>query len=364
MRFLSRFFTVTVALLMMSLASCTSQVPDPASRRLFDTAPILHPAIFVDGRGLLAAWHDSTGFILARDTGRVRLPLGDAPRQAALFGGQGTEVQLLWLDRKNPTGAAHLYTARIAADLTLLRGPTEVNALDTLDYAAIRLASDDLLTLWTAAVPGQPATPLTLQVIDSTGRPRTALRIAADATLPMLTSDSAGRLHAAWLEPQIGGVYAIRYATLSNQSLDSALISGSVVVGMVAPPSGYIVESTALCSDDVRMYFIWSERERETDTGSIFALSFNSDPIRQITLAAQNGRWPSVLSLAGRCVVGYSAGQMPTLITLRGGEIIGIERFGVAGRTITGSTLAAYNGVWFAWAGADREGFGLFGGGR
>jgi hypothetical protein len=329
------------------LVACTPA----ASYRLYTTTPTQYPAFYVNVNGVLALWHDGTVLHAAQGKLQVSLPLGVKPHQWQIYGGRGDETQLLWLDQANRE--THLYTARLSGVLQLLRGPTEVNKQDTLEAVGVTLFSNDLLTLWTARTPGEAATPLYLQVIDDSGRPRQSTKIANDARFPMLTVDSRRGIHATWLEPQIGGVYAIRYAQLSNESIESKLISQPVAVGIIAPEKDRFIERTALCTDGSRLYHLWSERDPQSDRGRIFVFAFNVDPVRQFVLS-EDGRWPVALSLENQCKVAYSQMQAVSL-TLRDGQASRTEIENTPG-TLGAVGVAGYNGAWLGWTTLESTG--------
>jgi len=330
------------------LVACTPTSP----YRLYDTAPTLFPAFRVDSNGVLAIWHDGAKLNAAQGKLRVQLPLGIKPHGWQIYSGDADESQLLWLDQKGRE--THLYTARLSGVLQLLRGPTDVSTTDTLEFAGLTLFSNDLLTLWTERNPLQPATPLYLQVIDQTGRPRTSTKIASDARFPTLTVDSRKVIHATWLEPQIGGVYAIRYAQISNESIESELISQPVVVGIIAPEKDQAVERIALCTDDSYIYQIWGEINSTTERGRIFAFAFNVDPVHQFVLS-EEGRWPVALSRGNQCKVAFTQ-TYPVSLTLSEGKISRTEIFSETAGTLGGVSLAGYNGVWLGWTTLEATG--------
>jgi hypothetical protein len=345
-----------VILIMFIVAGCTVAPP----YRVYETAPMLIPAFLVNAGGVLAVWHDGFSLIAAQGDLRRNLPLGNQPRDWQVYPGRGDESQLLWLDAKGRE--TRLYTARLSGLLELLRGPTEVNGANTAEVAAIPLLSDDLLTLWTERTSAQPATPLYLQVIDASGRPRIVTKIADDARLPSLAADSRNVIHATWLEPQIAGTYAIRYAQISNNSIESALSSQPVVVGMVA--SGQTVEHTALCSDGSRLYHIRGEVDQNTDRGRVTAFAFNVDPVREFALgeSGEDGRWPAALSMENRCMVALTSQNPPAtvLLTLQEGERRRAERITETPGTLGGAHLVRYNGVWLGWAAFGSTGGALY----
>jgi hypothetical protein len=278
-----------------------------------------------------------------------------------------------------------LYAARFDSALTLVRGPVEVSTRDTRTFAAAPLKSGDLLTLWTANVPGQPAQPLYLQLIDGAGRPHTAAQIADDAAFVAVSSDGAGRLHAAWLEPQIGGVYAIRYAQIKDAGLDSAVISAALVVGIVQLPADQIVERIRIGTTGQTVAIVWGSYAPTTERGTIRALLFEPQTaLRESTreiLLAEDARWPAMPAYQPVVQAGSTAaalpisltqfvngrGAFPALITLTNAGIASVVDFRTqAGSSpIIGGTAVDFGPVGrvsVAWAGFADGKAGVFAG--
>jgi len=232
-----------------------------------------------------------------------------------LHAGQGAETQALWLD-----GTSRLLTARFDAAFVLLRGPTEV-AAHVARYTAVTLASGDLFILWSAIRADLTTTPLNLQIVDALGRPRTGTQIADDAAFIAVAHDTtdSGRVHVVWLEPQVGGTYALWYAQINDASLESGLRGVPSLVGIVAPARGSQVETLRIGAAAGRVYVAWDEIAASgIGPGAVLLLSFppnDRTQTRQSTLA-RDARWPSLAVVGQSVIVGVSTGAGPGGISL------------------------------------------------
>lgn len=287
----------------IGLSACQPPTPDAsgwqAPIRAAETSPQTRPTLLIQRKTLIFAWHDTTALNVARAGEQPKkLPLGHTPRQWMMYAGRDDQVQVLWLDQTTPD-ESRLFTALLAPDLTLRRGPTEVSNADTSDFAAAALPSGELQTLWVnrnaGAVPS-----LYAQRIDSQGRPQTAKQIAKDAVHPALTVDAGGNLHAAWLEAGAGSLWTIHYA----QYTDEIGTQPATQAGLIKLDAGFALESFVIGTDATHVYIIWGEADvTEGFAGRVQALSFPmGDPTATVQFAPGDKlRWPSipVLSASG-----------------------------------------------------------------
>ncbi len=234
-------------------------------------------------------------------------------RALTLHAGQGAETQALWRD-----SASRLMTARIDPAFALLRGPTEV-AAQVARYTAVTLTAGDLLILWSAIRGDLATTPLNLQIVDALGRPRTGSQFADDAGFVAAAHDStdSGLVHAVWLEPQIGGTYALWYAQINDSSLESGLRGPPALVGIVAPAGGSQVETLRVGAAAGRVYVAWDEIAG-IGPGSVLLLSFPPNDRTQTrqSVLARDARWPSLAVVGSGIIIGVSTGAGPGGVSL------------------------------------------------
>ncbi len=313
-----------------------------------ELAPQLRPAVSFSRKVPVFAWDDGSALHLWRaandkSTNQKTLPLGQGSRQWSLYEGDNDELQALWL-ASTVLGESALFTARIAPDLTLLRGPTTVSNLDTRDYAAAVLPSHNLLTLWVAHNLGLADT-LYLQVIDAAGRPLQAIQIAKNAAHPALLVDPRGAVYVAWLEPALGNSWIVQFTTLTP---DTLTVAPAVPAGLITLSAQSVLECLTMGADSAHVYLIWGEGSViDGFAGRVQALSFAPvDPSSAVQFTIADGaRWPSAASFTGGVAISLTtfrgARNAPAVAFLAPGKVLHLDQFPEVPGTMSQTVLLA-----------------------
>ncbi len=357
--------------LFVLLLSACSPPPNPdgwrPTQKVAEVSPHMRPVFLLNQNDPVFLWHDGTVLHMQRlGKSAKMLPLGRTPRQWSMYPAQNDQMLLLWIDQFSPD-ESRLYTALIAPDLTLVRGPTQVSNANTTDYAAAVLPQGDLQALWVSRADGVVPM-LYAQTVDLQGRPQPALLLARNAIHPAITINPVrDYIYTAWLEPQIGNVWSIRSGfNLSTE--DISAISGSEV-GLIKLKAGHVLESFVLGVDRQYLYYLWGDTDTSTGTiGSVQVLpvapsrSLNDEPLHQFTLDG-NLHWPSfpfataigqVLSLTaikdGRAV--------PAVAHFEKGKLASLTTFPTVSGTLGATTLTSSldQPLYLAWTVFDGSG--------
>ena len=358
---------ILVLILLIGLSGCAVTTVIPAgwqvSLALANTSPQTQPALWIGHKTPIVAEHSPTINLLTSGNPAKVLPLGHDVRQLALYSGSADTLHMTWLDQAD---AAHptdtrLFSAYLASDLTLLRGPTLISTATTLDYAALPLPSGALLTLWTSRTSSDPnsAATLTMQIIDPVGRPRPARTIAKNAAHPALASDRSGHLDIAWLEPLSSHLWAIQFLQITGEPDETSTLPIPTSIGLIQVEADHALETFTLATDSAAVYALWGESDVRNADGSVWALSFVPDQPAQIAqfLVAEHARWPSVsVTPTDTLAIGLTlidqGHTVPAVTIVKHQQTVQIDRFAETG-TVSHTMLAADNDQklalsWFA----------------
>ena len=350
---LSRSCAVLILLVGLSGCAVTALTPTgwQAPIALADTSPQTQPALWIGHKRQIVAEHSPTINLLTSGNPAKALPLGHDVRQLALYGGNADTLHMTWLDQADlahPTDT-RLFSAYLASDLTLLRGPTLISTAATLDYAALPLPSGALLTLWSSRVLSDPnsAATLTMQIIDPVGRPRPARTIAKNAAHPVLASDRTGHIDMAWLEPLSSHLWAIRFLQIKGEPDETSTLPTPTSIGLIQVEADHALETFALATDSAAVYALWGESDVRNADGTVWALSFVPDQPTQIVqfLVAEHARWPSVSvmptdTLAIALTLSDQGHTVPAVAIVNHQQTVRLDRFAETG-TVSHTMLAA-----------------------
>ncbi len=179
------------------------------------------------------------------------LPLGIRPGQVSLYPLADNYYQILWLDQVLP-GQSRFVGGTFGADREVTRGPTEIARQPVLEYAAAPTPQGDLIAVWSEVAAS--GTPIYATTIDSIGRPREPLLIAANGRFPSAAFSANGDLYVAWLEP--GSIWTVYYAVFPSGKLKVGLNPASA--GVFKLESSQIIEHFQIGIDAERVYCLWS----------------------------------------------------------------------------------------------------------
>ena len=123
----------------------------------------------------------------------VILPLPPThPLDQQLRAGAGGAFHLFWLDAAAAGEGNRLYSAFLRPDLAVERGPVELSAAPTYQFAVIADGSGGTLAVWSEGHAAEPE--LWAAGLDATGLPRQAQKIAANSQHPALTGTPDGAI--------------------------------------------------------------------------------------------------------------------------------------------------------------------------
>jgi hypothetical protein len=157
-------------------------------------------------------------------------------------------MHLLWLDAASETGT-RLYSAIIAEDFTVERGPTSVSNELTLNYAIQPLRGGSLLAVWSGNLAAEPS--LYISRIDEQGRPRPGAAIVMRADYPALIAANDGTVSLFWLAVPDGT--ARRAIIVDNEATQITRITS----GVTLEPGDRLVNFSAGL-DDTHTYLFWN----------------------------------------------------------------------------------------------------------
>lgn len=192
----------------------------------------------------------------------------------------------------------HIYISVLSAAGALLHGPSMAAAASTDCHAALLATSDLVLLCQTSGVVIDGPSALSLQIVDSLGRPHPPIMLDGQADYSAITVDPNGGLHIAWLDPQPGGIWWVHYATYSGDPavIDDAIGPGTPLptddlLGVITPDADQVLSGFALGSDTHNVYVLWSASHlHHQPPGAVHALTlplgtFARSAVRQLTVA-------------------------------------------------------------------------------
>jgi hypothetical protein len=121
----------------------------------------------------------------------VILPLPPShPFAQTLVAGADGALHLLWLDAAREGEGHRLYSALLAADLSVQRGPVAISDAPTYRYTVLPDGAGGAWAVWSGGIPGEPA--LTLRRVDVLGRPLPPLPLGVRGDFPALAATDDG----------------------------------------------------------------------------------------------------------------------------------------------------------------------------
>lgn len=235
--------------------------PDP-STLLAQAQQADAPALAFSGANLIATWigtdergvHQDARLITPDEmSATVTLPLPPThPYAQRLVPGANGSTHLLWLDA-DTTGQTALYSALLARDLTVVRGPIGVSEGLATAYSVVQDGAGGVWTAWSGGMSAEMA--LYARRSDSDGRPLETQLIAARGEHPALARTSNGEIWLFWLAN--GGLMRQKLASQNDagepgeaQMLTGtiSLAAGDQLVNTRAAPDG----------DGTSAYFFWN----------------------------------------------------------------------------------------------------------
>ncbi len=283
------------------------------------------------------------------------------------------DLHLLWLDADD-SGATHLFSALLSAQLTVERGPTPISERSALRYDASADDHGGVWTAWSGDLAAEPS--LYGQQIDADGRPRPSFRIATDASEPALTRAKDGTLTVYWLGASDGQVYR---AALANDGAGSI----QVLTASIRVDAADQLDSFRAGLDTTHAYLFWNVRRAdgsaevwmasgplgasewsqprrllmtpdsaavETPWGEVESASASGAPVRRAApLAGQHTLLPVAAEIAGKLSVLY----------FQGGKLAGVESVAETVGLLAAPSLTAdaSGGLIAAWAAPQDDGY-------
>jgi hypothetical protein len=259
---LSKFVPVLLTLCSLACNLTTSvRTPEPASYwggiTILGQAEQTHaPALWVEPGYAITTWvgaddagiHHDFRLVTTEVSPIVVLPLPPVrPYAQQLAPALGGSIHLLWLDA-DAEGETRLFTALIAADGVVERGPTSVSDRHTFRYAVIPNGDGSLWVLWVGEPVAEPV--LYAQYMDSLSRPRQPLRLLSDADWPALSWISSG-IDLYWMQASTGQINRGSFA-------DGSLTNMQVVSSGIALASGDRLSGLNAASDHAHRYVFWN----------------------------------------------------------------------------------------------------------
>jgi hypothetical protein len=284
------------------------------------------PALVVSGGQLVAVWVGADDRGVHQDARRltdqglspiVTLPLPPThPYGQQLIPGDSGSTHLLWLDA-DETGNTNLYSALLAPDLSVERGPVPVSEGLALNFSTV---PDDAGGLWTAWSGGLLSeTTLYVRRIDADGRPLLdKIAIASNADDPALIVTTEGKVWLFWLAD----------GQLLRQRVDQEDTASQSLTGAVNLAAGDRLIDVSAALDASTAYFFWNitrangVSETWWTSGSLTADTWRQ-PVRLIDTAGVALRW--ITPLAGQSESIIAAAESASglsIVSLRNGVVI------------------------------------------
>ncbi len=276
--------------LLIELAACAPPVSVPSQAPPFlpwsvavTVAEAFHldaPAVGLAGEAWAVVWADGPDLFFCRvapDGARGPVQMlnlgGRTPWNPVLLPAPEDGWHLLWQD-VDIFGDARLFSARLAADGLLLRGPVAVSAGAVTQVAAAPGDAGAAIVVWADDAP-RPT--LYGQRIDAQGRPvGAAVEIARGASHPALARTAGGLWALAWLSSDDAGVSRQALVRLSDRPLPWEGEAEAVALGEVslADVTAY-VETVRLGLDRAHGYLFIGHRDAATGLPRTDALIFS-----------------------------------------------------------------------------------------
>jgi hypothetical protein len=290
------------------------------------------PALVLSAGQLIATWVGSDDRGVHQDARRlsaangqgfsdtVTLPLPPKhPYGQQLFPGDAVSgtTHLLWLDA-DETQQTVLYSALLAPDLAVLRGPVTVSEGLALDFSAVPDGAGGLWTAWS----GGQLSELTIYVrrIDADGRPLLdKVMLASNAEHPALVRTTDGAVWLFWLSD----------GQLMRQRLDLLDQTLQALTSAISLATGDHLMNVRAALDATHAYFFWNitrangVSETWWTTGLLTQGAWRQ-PARLTTGVGAALRWAA--PLAGQpqtLIVAIESDAGLGIISLRDGTVIG-----------------------------------------
>lgn len=353
-----RLFALLVLLACMLCIACTQQTssaqptvtvtaaptPDP-STLLAQAQQADAPALAFSGENLIATWigtdergvHQDARLITPGEmSAAVTLPLPPThPYNQRLVPGANGSTHLLWLDA-DPTGQTALYSALLARDLTVVRGPIGISEGLATAYSAVQDGTGGMWTAWSGGMTAEMA--LYARRSDSDGRPLETQLIAARGEHPALARTANGEIWLFWLAND--GLMRQQLDQPSEAQMLTGTISlaaGDQLVNTRATPDG----------DGTSAYFFWNVaranglNETWWTWGRLVAKAWRQ-PTRLTSEAGAPFGWAEpVAEPNGLTAAAVESTDGLSIILVSGGEVIGHKLVAAGTRLIGMPALAA-----------------------
>lgn len=213
------------------------------------------PALALSSGQIIAAWiggdergvhQDARRWLDGRWGDALTLPLPPVhPYDQRLFPAAGGSAHLLWLDQGDD-GKTHLFSAFLAPDLTVQRGPVSLSDGLALSYSAVPDGQGGLWAAWSGGLLAEMS--VSARHVDDAGRPLLeAAQVAEDGTCPALVRAADG---AVWLFWVSGG-------QLMRQRIDAAGSAQAVTSAISLAPGDRLIDVRAAL-DTSTAYFFWN----------------------------------------------------------------------------------------------------------
>ncbi|MEP7292490.1 MAG: hypothetical protein ABI835_11940, partial [Chloroflexota bacterium] len=320
-------------------AACTQPLAAPASETPAPTVPADRsvllgqapqgnaPALALSGGDLIAAWvgsdergvHQDARRVGGNSTGAITtLPLPPThPYGQQLIPGMNGHTHLLWLDA-NESGQTTLYSALLASDLSVERGPVSVSEGLALAYSAVADGAGGIWTAWSGGLMAEMA--VYVRRSDDEGRPLQTTTLAAAGEHPALVRTNTGEIWLFWLAD--GALMRQRV----EPSTEAQPLTGTI---SLAPGDQLVNLQAAL--DASSAYFFWNVTRANGSsetwwTAGALDASVWRQPTRLTSEAGAGLRWVSPATgqtdLAAAAVASDAGLGM---ITLSGGQVVGYK---------------------------------------
>lgn len=213
------------------------------------------PALAISGNRLVAVWlgvdergihQDARRLIDGRAETTVTLPLPPRrPYAQALIPGLPGQTHLLWLDT-DETAQNRLYSALLAADLSVIRGPVAVSEGLALEFSTVTDNAGGLWSAWSGGMIAEPT--VYVRRSDEEGRP-----------LLQTTTISMGQ-HPALLRAPDGAIWLfwLNNGELNRQRLGLPNEASQSLTGTISLVPGDQLVNVRAALDTTSAYFFWN----------------------------------------------------------------------------------------------------------
>lgn len=213
------------------------------------------PALVLNGSNLIAAWvggdergihQDARRFVDGTLRDAVTLPLPPTrPYAQVLVAGLPGQTHLLWLDA-DEAGLTRLYTALLATDLSVIRGPVAISDGLALEFSTVTDGAGGLWSAWSGGMVAEPL--IYVRRSDDEGRPLLQTMTIGSGEHPALLRGADGVVWSFWLGN----------GELRRQRVDTPNATAQSLTGTISLTPGDQLVNVRAALDATSGYFFWN----------------------------------------------------------------------------------------------------------